>query len=163
MPNDEVYRTLDNYLDSALAILARWGQWLADHERHVLESEADALAAHAASAQELHRELAELSGRRAELLEQARTAGFVCSSLKQLAQTLPQWHDDDFRGRVKNVERCMVNLRRLNTAAWLLVNQCSRIVDETLLLMTSGSTLQSVYIDVPHADTSGGQILDTEI
>lgn len=163
MPNDDIYRSLDQYLDSALAILSNWGQWLAEHERHVLESEADALAAHAASAQDLHRELAALSQQRGELLALASSAGYVCTTLKQLAQTLPQWQQPDFRGRVRNVERCMANLRRLNTAAWLLVNQCAHVVDETLLLMTSGSTMQSVYVDVPHADTSGGQILDTEV
>lgn len=163
MPNDDVYRSLDNYLQSALEILANWGQWLAEHERHVLQSEADALGAHAASAAELHRSLAELSQRRAELLAQAHSASIACSSLKQLAQLLPQWSDLEFRSRVRNVERSMANLRRLNTAAWLLVNQCSRVVNEALLLMTQGSTMQSVYVAVPHADTSGGQILDTEI
>lgn len=163
MPNDDVYHSLDHYLDSALEILSNWGQWLADHERHVLESDAASLAAHAGTAQDLHGELAQLSQRRAELLERARASGFVCASLKQLAQALPQWREPQFRARVRNVERCMANLRRLNTAAWMLVNQCSRVVDETLLLMTSGSTLQSVYIDVPHADTGGGQILDTEV
>lgn len=163
MPNDDVYRSLDNYLDSALEILSKWGQWLSEHERHVLESGPEALLAHAAGAEQLHGELVELSERRSELLALAHAAGFECSTLKQLAQTLPQWHQPEFRARVKSVERSMANLRRLSTAAWLLVNQCSRVVNEAMLLMTQGSTMQSVYVAVPHADTSGGQILDTEM
>lgn len=162
MPNDDLYLLLNAYLTSAQEILSNWGQWLSEHEQHVLQSESDALAAHAESAGDLQDDLLQLSQRRTQLLALAHRSGLECSSLKQLAQRLPQWNLPDFRSRVRNVELCMVNLRRLHTAAWMLVNQCTRVVDETLLLMTSGSTMQSVYVEVPHADTGGGQILDTE-
>ena len=168
MPSDdssnlELYRSLEKYLASALEVLSGWGEWLAEHERRVLESNIESLQAHAAEAQELHSDLKDLSQRRADVLARARAAGFTCSTLKQLAQSLPQWHTEpELRQRVKNVENCTVSLRRLNTAAWLLVNQCSRVVDETLMLMTTGSTLRGAYIDAPHADNYGGQILDTE-
>lgn len=164
MSNNELYRSLDKYLQTALEVLSSWGEWLAEHERRVLSPDIKSLQTHAESAEALHRDLSQLSERRAQVLADARTAGYVCSTLKQLAQALPQWNSEpELRQRVRNVERCMNNLRRLNTAAWMLVNQCSRVVDETLLLMTSGSTMQSAYIDVPHADTCGGQILDTEV
>jgi FlgN protein len=164
MTNTELYRSLENYLETALEVLTNWGDWLAEHERRLLDRDVSSLESHAASSHDLHRELSELSERRVQVLADACKTGVLCSTLKQLAQALPEWKTQaDFRQRVKNVERCMASLRRLNTAAWLLVNQCSRVVDDTLLLLTNGSTLQSVYIDVPHADTSGGQILDTQI
>ena len=163
MSNIELYHSLENYLQAALEALSSWGEWLAEHERRVLSADIGSLEQHAASAQTLHSDLRVLSERREQVLADARAAGFACSTLKQLAQALPQWTSDiEFRQRIKNVERCMASLRRLNTAAWFLVNQCSRVVDQTLLLMTSGSTLQSAYIDVPHADTCGGQLLDTQ-
>lgn len=163
MSNDQLYRSLENYLHTGLEVLSGWSQWLAEHERHVLQSDIESLQAHAAGAHALQQELASLSQRRLAVLSAAQSAGFACSTLKQLAQALPQWHaDSQFRQRVRKLEQCMANLRRLNTAAWLLVNQCSRVVDTALMLMTSGSALQGAYIDVPHADNRGGHILDAE-
>lgn len=162
--HDALFASLENYLVIALEVLSSWGQWLAEHERLVLDNAVQSFEQHAAKAAHLHRDLASLSESRANLLAEACAGGFACSTLKQLAQSLPQWRrDDQFRQRVKNVEHSMARLRRLNTAAWLLVSQCARVVDETLLLMTSGSTMHSAYIDVPHADTTGGQILDTQV
>lgn len=162
MPDSDIYLTLENYLEMTVEALSAWGDWLAEHERRVIEGDVRLLEAHAPSAEQLHNELARLNERRAEVLASARRAGFTCSTLKQLAQALPEWHTRlGFRQRVRNVERCMSNLHRLSTAAWLLVSQCSRVVDDTLMLMTVGSALRSVYVDVPHADTSGGQIFDT--
>jgi hypothetical protein len=161
--SDELYRSLENYLETGLEVLSNWGDWLAEHERRVLQADVASLEAHAQNAQALHSDLTDLSQRRTQLLAAARASGFPCATLKQLAQALPQWQaEPGFRQRLKNVEQCMANLRRLNTAAWLLIHQCSRVVDETLLLMTSGSTLQGAYIDVPHADTYGGHLLDTQ-
>ena len=163
MSNTELYRSLESYLETALEVLSRWGEWLAEHERRILSTDIDSLERHSTEAQELHDDLRTLSEKRERVLSEARGAGYTCSSLKQLAQALPQWKTNpEFRQRIKNVERSMASLRRLNTATWLLVNQCSRVVDQTLLLMTSGSTMQSAYIDVPQADTCGGQLLDTQ-
>ena len=164
MPESEIYDQIEKYLDSALEILSTWGDWLAEHERRVIEGNNRAIEEHSAEAEPLHADLGWLSSRRAEIIAEARQLGYSCSTLKQLAQGLPQWNSrPDFRQRFKSVERCMANLRRLNTAAWLLVSQCGRVVEDTLLLMTHGSALQSVYVSVPHADTSGGQIFDTQV
>ncbi len=156
--------SLDKYLDSALHILAGWESWLEEHQRRVVLSQVDELEAHATSANDLHADLNRLTERRAQLLAQAREAGFTCSNLKQVAESLPQWHRHSvLRNRVRMVERSMANLRRLTTATWLLVSQCSKVVDDTLMLMTSGSALHGAYVHSPHADTIGGQILDTQI
>jgi hypothetical protein len=163
MADAALFGLLDAYLHSVVDVLSSWGEWLAEHERLVLDADIRALESHAASAAQLHSDLADLSHRRAQLLTDAQASGLTCSTLKQLAQSLPQWSSHpDFRLRVKNAERSMHNLRRLNIAAWMLVNQCARVVDETLMLMTCGVTQAGAYIDVPGADTSGGQILDTQ-
>jgi hypothetical protein len=162
--HDSLYSSLESYLVSAMETLSSWGEWLSEHERLVLDSDLVALESHAALAVPLQADLASLRARRSTVLDEAHAAGFTCSTLKLLAQALPQWRANvEFRQRVKNVERSMASLRRLNTAAWLLVNQCAHVIDETLLLMTSGSTMNGAYIDVPHADTTGGQILDTQV
>lgn len=161
--HNSLYSSLENYLVSAMETLSSWGEWLSEHERLVLESDMVALESHAGMAAPLQVDLAALRARRGMVLAEAHASGFTCSTLKLLAQSLPQWRSNfEFRQRVKNVERSMASLRRLNTAAWLLVNQCAHVIDETLMLMTSGSTMHGAYIDVPHADTTGGQILDTE-
>lgn len=159
----DIYPALDNYLETAVEVLSDWGDWLAENEQRVIEGDLQLLEAHARAAEQLQSDLSSLRERRAEILARARRAGITCSTLKQLAQSLPQWHTvAGFRQRVRNVERCMSNLQRMSTAAWLLVSQCSRVVDDTLMLMTAGSALQSVYVDVPQADTCGGQIFDTQ-
>lgn len=163
MSYPDLTRSLENYLDLALEVLSNWGQWLAEHERRVLESNFHLLVEHTIAADSLHAELLNLSQLRAAVLSEADGQGITCGTLKQLAQTLPDWHiRADLRQKVRGVENCMANLRRLNIAAWLLIHQCSRVVDETLLLMTSGSSMQGAYIDVPHADHCGGYILDTQ-
>lgn len=164
MAHSSLFASLDDYLRTALEVLAKWGQWLAEQERLVLDANVSALEAHAASAGDLHNDLRSLQARRARLLEDAAAAGYTCANLKQLAQALPQWlSDSQFRDRVRSVEHSMHSLRRLNLAAWLLVSQCAKVVDDTLLLMTVGSALSGAYVTVPQADTSGGQILDTQI
>jgi hypothetical protein len=163
MSHQELYLSIENYLATALEVLSSWGEWLSEHERLVLAADITALEQHTVGAERLHADLRRLSQTRGQVLSDAQTAGFACATLKQLAQALPQWNSNaDFRQRLKNVERCMARLRRLNMAAWFLVNQCSRVVDQTLLLMTSGTTLQSAYIAVPHADTCGGQLFDSQ-
>lgn len=162
--HSSLFASLDDYLRTALEVLAKWGQWLSEQERLVLEANILALEAHAASAEDLQADLHALQQRRARLLEDAAAAGYSCANLKQLAQALPQWSQDaEFRDRVRSVEHSMHSLRRLNIAAWLLVSQCAKVVDDTLLLMTCGSSLSSAYVEVPHADTSGGQILDAQV
>lgn len=161
---DELFEALEQHFELTLEMLSNWGEWLAEHERTIMDSDIGSLQSHLTSAGDLNSAWNELSRQRGQILARARVAGYTCSTLKQLAQGLPQWNmRADFRQRVRNVERCLASLRRLNTAAWLLVNQCSRAVDDTLLLMTSGSTLQSAYIAVPHADTTGGQIFDEQV
>ncbi|MGN6134176.1 MAG: hypothetical protein ACTHOU_06715 [Aureliella sp.] len=163
MQNDELYRSLERYLATASELLDRWGQWLDEHQRHVLGLDVAAMESHAESAAGLQQELGSLGQRRTEVLSAARELGLECATLKQLAQRLPQWRSvPDFPNRIHRVERSMAGLRRLNTAAWMLVSQRSRLINETMLLMTSGSTLQGAYIETPHADTYGGQLLDTE-
>lgn len=164
MAHSSLFASLDDYLRTALEVLAKWGQWLAEQERLVLEANIEALEAHAASADDLHKDLRALQERRARLLEDAAAAGYSCGNLKQLAQALPQWTEDaQLRDRVRSVEHSMHSLRRLNIAAWLLVSQSAKVVDDTLLLMTCGSSLSVAYVAVPQADTSGGQILDTQV
>lgn len=164
MAHSSLFASLDDYLRTALEVLAKWGQWLAEQERLVLEANVPAMAAHAENSSDLNDDLKSLQARRARLLEDAAAAGYSCANLKQLAQALPQWIEDgQFRDRVRAVEHSMHSLRRLNLAAWLLVSQCAKVVDDTLLLMTCGSALSSAYVPVPHADTSGGQILDTQV
>ena len=164
MAHSSLFSSLDDYLRTALEVLAKWGQWLAEQERLVLDANLTALEAHAESAAELHQDLKTLQARRARLLEDAVAAGYSCANLKQLAHAMPQWTEDaELRDRVRAVEHSMHSLRRLNIAAWLLVSQCSKVVDDTLLLMTCGSSLSGAYVDVPQADTSGGQILDTQV
>lgn len=164
MAHSSLFASLDDYLRTALEVLAKWGQWLDEQERLVLEANVPAMEAHAANAVDLHNDLHSLQTRRARLLEDAAAAGYSCVNLKQLAQALPQWTEDaPFRDRVRSVEHSMHSLRRLNIAAWLLVSQCAKVVDDTLLLMTCGSSLSGAYVAVPQADTSGGQILDTQI
>ncbi len=164
MAHSSLFASLDDYLRTALEVLAKWGQWLAEQERLVLEADVPAMMAHAENSAELNGDLKSLQARRARLLEDAAAAGYSCVNLKQLAQALPQWtQDGQFRDRVRAVEHSMHSLRRLNLAAWLLVSQCAKVVDDTLLLMTCGSALSSAYVEVPHADTSGGQILDAQV
>jgi flagellar biosynthesis/type III secretory pathway chaperone len=164
MAHSLLFASLDDYLRTALEVLANWGQWLAEQERLVLDADVLAMEAHAASAAMLQQDLQNLQARRTRLLEEAAAAGYSCANLKQLAQALPEWiRDSSFRDRVRSVEHSMHSLRRLNLAAWLLVSQCARTVDDTLLLMTCGSTLIGAYVEVPQADTSGGQILDAEV
>ncbi len=122
MAHSSLFASLDDYLRTALEVLATWGQWLAEQERLVLEANVPALEGHAESAHSLHADLQSLQQRRARLLEDAAAAGYNCANLKQLAQALPQWLDDyAFRDRVRSVEHSMHSLRRLNIAAWLLV------------------------------------------
>lgn len=164
MAHSSLFASLDDYLRTALEVLAKWGQWLAEQERLVLEANIEALENHAVSADDLHKDLRALQTRRARLLEDAAAAGYSCANLKQLAQALPQWLEDArLRDRVRAVEHSTHSLRRLNIAAWLLVSQSAKVVDDTLLLMTCGSSLSGAYVAVPHADTSGGQILDTQV
>lgn len=164
MAHSSLFASLDDYLRTALDVLAKWGQWLSEQERLVLDANVSALEAHAENAQGLQSDLQALQARRSRLLEDAAAAGYSCANLKQLSQALPQWSQDTaFRDRVRAVEHSMHSLRRLNIAAWLLVSQCAKVVDDTLLLMTCGSSLTSAYVEVPHADTSGGQILDAQV
>ncbi len=131
MAHSSLFASLDDYLRSALEVLAKWGQWLAEQERLVLDANVQAMEAHAASADDLQHDLQTLQRRRARLLEDAAAAGYSCANLKQLAQALPQWLEDAaLRDRVRAVEHSMHSLRRLNLAAWLLVSQCSKVVDE---------------------------------
>jgi hypothetical protein len=163
-PESNLFRSLDNYLERVLDVLANWADWLGEHERRVLAGAMDELGQHAGEATQLHLDLSQLSERRAAVLAAARAQGVICSTLKQLAQSLPEWQTQpEFRLRIKNVERSMTRLRRLNTAAWLLVHQCAKVVDETMLIMTSGQAKASVYGTTPHADTLGGQFLDENI
>ncbi len=160
----ELYESLNAYLQWTVETLTRWSEWLAEHERLVLQADFRALELHAQTAVSLHDDLAKVATKRNELLAQAQAAGIQVSTLKQLAKTLPEWQSvPDLRRKVKHAERCMTTLRQLNTAAWLLINQCARVVDETMMLMTKGSTMQGAYVDVPQADMIGGQILDAQI
>lgn len=160
----DVYAALNAYLDRALDILGAWGNWLNEHDRMIVSSELTGLQKHLYSAVGLTEDLTELGQARTELLAEARRSGFTCSTLKQLAQSLPQWRTkSELRRKVNNVEMSMTHLRRLNVASWMLVHHCARHANETMLLMTEGSTVQGAYISAPHADTSGGQLLDTQI
>jgi FlgN protein len=155
---------LDEYLQAARAVLARWQQWLAQHEQCILAGDMAAALHHAQSIGDLEAELDQLRQRRGQLLEQARGSGLPSTSLKQLAQSLPQWTSNArFRDRFREIERNLAHLRRLHTATWILVHQSLRLVDDTMLLMTCGSALCGAYIEVPQADTSGGQILDAQV
>ncbi|MFO1063254.1 MAG: hypothetical protein U0892_05225 [Pirellulales bacterium] len=164
MDRSELFIPLNEYLERAHDILRAWGTWLAEHERLIVGSQAARLEQHLTSAYGLTDELAALSEARGTLLAEARRAGFTCSTLKELAQSLTQWATDaGFRARVLSVEQSMAQLRRLNIAAWVLVNHCSKYVDETMSIMNSGTAMRPVYIDSPHADMIGGQILDQAI
>ncbi len=76
MAHSSLFASLDDYLRTALEVLATWGQWLAEQERLVLEANVPALEGHAESAHSLHADLQSLQQRRARLLEDAAAAGY---------------------------------------------------------------------------------------
>jgi flagellar biosynthesis/type III secretory pathway chaperone len=159
-----VFDRLWSYLDQAQQLMADWRRWLEDHERLILSGEARQLESHALESHVLEEQLSQLAARRQELLNAAGSGGYRCATLKQLAQRIPQWTEHpELRNRFQTVERALQQLSRAHTAAWVLVSQCARHVDETLMLMSSGSTTECVYISTGHADTHGGHILDTQV
>ena len=78
--HDELYRSLEKYLASALEVLSGWGEWLAEHERRVLDSNIASLQTHADDAQALHGDLRILSERRGELLPAPGRRPYLCDA-----------------------------------------------------------------------------------
>ncbi len=88
----ELYESLNAYLQWTVETLTRWSEWLAEHERLVLQADFRALELHAQTAVSLHDDLAKVATKRNELLAQAQAAGIQrFQRFKQRRQTLPEW------------------------------------------------------------------------
>jgi flagellar biosynthesis/type III secretory pathway chaperone len=153
---------LDDYLNYLIQICATWSDWIAEQEQAVVKSDFHRLNHLTASADQLLVQIQGLHREREEILREAAEVGVRANTLKELAESLPSWSNPAARERLRTANRHIEHLRRLHLAIWVLISHCERFASQTIQIMSHGQLEASVYASTGRADTSGGQLLDTQ-
>lgn len=158
-----ITKQLESYLHQLSAVSSRWTEWLAVNERAVLANEIDQLPIHAPAATEIMDELKAIVGRRSELLATAASIGLVAPTLDSLARQLPAWKESGLRTAMQRAKTQISQMRRLQTAAWVLMHESFCFYQGTMSLLTAGKSHQAVYTKATNSDMGSGQLLDANL
>jgi hypothetical protein len=159
---DQITARVEAYLIHVAETSTRWREWLQLGETASIVLDQQALLAFEQRAPQLTAALQELASRRQHLLDSAQAAGLPADSIQSLARSLPAWQRFSFRSAVEAVRQQLEHLRRMHTAAFILLHQSWQQSRETLRLLSTGSGLTPVYYGNDSLE-GGGQILDAAL
>ncbi len=154
---------LESYLVQLSEINRRWSEWLTGGEEAFMRSDIEHLDDLTTGAGELMGELNDVLAGRAQLLADAKQAGMPSSDLQSLARSLPAWRRPELRESVARARQQLSNLRKRHVATWVLVSHGLQFANDTMRLLTAGTSERDVYVQNQKADTSGGQLLDASV
>lgn len=153
---------LEDYFNHLMQLCTTWSEWIAGQEQATVGADFSRLNELTHSADQLLAHIRGLHTEREEILSDAKEQGLQVATLQDLAKTLPDWSTPSGRERIRSAQRHIEHLRRLHLAIWVLISHCERFASETMQILSRGQMEASVYASSGKADTSGGQLLDTQ-
>ena len=153
---------LENYFSHLMQLCSTWSEWICQQEQAAVDADFSRLNLLTQSADQLLAHIRGLHTEREEILQDAQEQGIEVKTLQDLALTLPNWSSPAGRERIRAAQRHLDQLRRLHLAIWVLISHCERFTSATMQILSRGEMEASVYASTGRADTSGGQLLDTQ-
>ncbi len=156
---------LERYMEDLRKLTRRWQLWLE-------KSELQAVAALPASTTTdehfkaeglaLIEQLRQLAGSRDALLRDAKESGWPATSLRELAQRLPNWNQARLRLAFDSARQQLEHLKRLHVATWVALRETADYYQEALNFVMSGGIRMDITIDRRQPESSGG-LLDASL